>query len=224
MAAKKDNGVGTLNKQLTEQLKKYKEELKEWESKYTKDVAMLREKLIKAQKKNILLGGSTDKVREILRFHAFGYASGNIFSILTREKGLDITLQEVESAVDNIEFLPKEDYLFYLECKQEFAEKVNVDSGFFTSSIYKKYMMLETVYSSGLAKAREVEDDQLILKYAGELTKLYNNMSTAFAKNGVDLSGQKSTKELMDDYDEKKKQMEKKGNIIKFNTKDMKII
>lgn len=208
--------------ELTKKLIEWKNKYKDLESETTKTIQKLKEENRKLMKNSILGGASSDKHKEVLRLSAFGYAPGNIHNILTTEKGMQITLEEVELIVDKIELMPRELYKFYLDCKQDFKDKVSIDSGFFKSAIYKKYMLLESTASSGLARAKEAGADDLILKYTDQLVKLYEKMSNTFFKNGVDMSMDKSVEDLMEKYETNKENA--LGNIIKLDMTKLKVL
>lgn len=200
-----------LAKALSEKLQEKNQEILDIKSQYERDTARLREENRKLLKQKILLEQNSDKTKEILKLAANGYNIKNIYDILTKEKGLDLSLDEVKITVDKIDLLPDTLYKYYLECKQDFKDKVAIDSGFFTNAIYKKYMLLENTVSVQLGRAEESGDEKLITSCIQQLTTIYDKMSNTFFKNGVALEDTKTIEDLMSDYDKTKE-----VKIIKF--------
>jgi hypothetical protein len=167
-------------------LTKYKKEAEEQKKEFESKIEALMEQMSTLQKKNILLGDKADRTKEVLRLRAFGFPPATIHGVLTEEKGIDITLQDVIRIVNNIENMPDDLYKYYVECKKDFTDKVTIDPSFFSTTIYKKFSLLETVLSEQLAKARELDDSAQVLKYVDSMMKLYAEMSKVFAKNGIE--------------------------------------
>ncbi len=218
--------IEDLEDELTEKKKKdsdlsklvinYKKQLDETIKQKEQEKVEIQKELDQLKKKNILLGDNVDRTREVLKLSAFGYATSYIYNTLVREKNIDITVKDIERIVTNIEIMPPDLYEFYMVCKREFAEKVSIDNSFFTSTIYKKFMLLETIYDQELARARELEDQANILKFGAELTKIYSEMGKMFAKNGVEAKKQDDVKELASDVINGTKSMQSKSNFGKL--------
>jgi len=205
---------------LTKKLVDLKMAYRELEAETSKEIQKLKAENMKLLKQANLRNPSKERIekqKEVLRLYASGYAPGNIYQILTSEKGIAITLEETQLIVDKVEMLPPEMYRFYLASKKDFKEKITIDGGFFKSAIYKKFTLLETVQSAGLARAREIGDDALILKYSDQLMKLYEKMSNTFFKNGVELAADRTVEELMADFGVD--DTEKEKSIIRFKAK-----
>ena len=177
----------------------YKKELDDVKTIHNSELKELRDKLAQLERKNILLGDKADRTKEVLKLSAFGFAAGNIHTILNNEKGIDITLQEVIRIVDNIDNMPPEEYLFYSQCRKEFTDKVTIDPSFFSTTVYKKYMLLETTLSEQLTKAKELDDSKMIHTYTESLMKLYGEMAKVFAKNGIDVKRESALDDLNND-------------------------
>lgn len=200
--------------QLSDKLQDKNREIIEMKNLHERDIARLKEENRKLLKQKILLEQDSVSAREILKLAAHGYNIKNIHDILTREKGLDLSVDEVKLTVDKIDLLPDDLYKYYLGCKKDFKDKVSIDSGFFTNAIYKKYMLLENTVSYQLARAEEAGDEKLITSCVGQLTTIYDKMTTAFAKNGMSMQDDKSIEDLMSGYEESKE-----TKIIKFSQK-----
>lgn len=200
-------------KEMTEKLRAKNNEIKDMESVYEKKLAELQESNRKLLKHNTLLNANSDETKEIVRLVASGYGAGNILEVLTKEKGMNVSLDQIHVTMDKIDLLPDNLYRFFLQCKQDFKDKVSIDSGFFTNIIYKKFTLLENETSAQLARAKEMGDEKLILQCVQQLASLYDKMSATFAKNGLDLTQDKTVEDLMGDYDKNKNE----SSVIKFS-------
>lgn len=192
----------------------YKSTIEELNKEHENELRALKEELAKVERKNILLGDKADRTREVLKLSAFGFAAGNIHSILNKEKGIDISLQDVIRIVDNIDNMPPDEYKFYNDCKKDFTDKVTIDPSFFTTTVYKKYMLLESTLSEQLARAKELDDVANIHKFTESLMKLYGEMAKVFAKNGIDIKRESELDKINNDIISTPK--EKTSNSIKF--------
>lgn len=208
------------NQQIVQLQKELDRKVKEYE--YT--IADLREQLRKEQKKNLYFDKSSDVTKQVVKLAACGYNIKNIYDILTKERGIDIDLTRVKMIVDTVEDLPDELYQYYLKCKKEFKDNSSIDSGFFTSVIYKKYLLLENTLSAELAKSENEGDKEAVLDCVRQLVSIYDKMTNAFFKNGITLDADKTVEEIMENYNENKEKSTKIINLNDINDKDIGII
>ena len=132
---------------------------------------------------------------------ASGYNIKNIFDILTTKLALDVDLDTIKLTVDTLDNLPDNMRKYYLECKKEFKDQTSIDSNFFKNTIYKKYMMLENAISYELAKAQESGDTKMVSQCTSQLMSIYEKMTNAFSKNGINMEGDKTVEDLMSSYE-----------------------
>lgn len=208
------------NQQIVQLQKELDRKVKEYE--YT--IADLREQLRKEQKKNLYFDKSSDVTKQVVKLAACGYNIKNIYDILTKERGIDIDLTRVKMIVDTVEDLPDELYQYYLKCKKEFKDNSSIDSGFFTSVIYKKYLLLENTLSAELAKSENEGDKEAVLDCVRQLVSIYDKMTNAFFKNGIKLDADKTVEEIMENYNENKEKSTKIINLNDINDKDIGVI
>ena len=208
------------NQQIVQLQKELDRKVKEYE--YT--IADLREQLRKEQKKNLYFDKSSDVTKQVVKLAACGYNIKNIYDILTKERGIDIDLTRVKMIVDTVEDLPDELYQYYLKCKKEFKDNSSIDSGFFTSVIYKKYLLLENTLSAELAKSENKGDKEAVLDCVRQLVSIYDKMTNAFFKNGITLDADKTVEEIMENYNENKEKSTKIINLNDINDKDIGVI
>lgn len=208
------------NQQIVQLQKELDRKVKEYE--YT--IADLREQLRKEQKKNLYFDKSSDVTKQVVKLAACGYNIKNIYDILTKERGIDIDLTRVKMIVDTVEDLPDELYQYYLKCKKEFKDNSSIDSGFFTSVIYKKYLLLENTLSAELAKSENEGDKEAVLDCVRQLVSIYDKMTNAFFKNGITLDADKTVEEIMENYNENKEKSTKIINLNDINDKDIGVI
>ena len=208
------------NQQIVQLQKELDRKVKEYE--YT--IADLREQLRKEQKKNLYFDKSSDVTKQVVKLAACGYNIKNIYDILTKERGIDIDLTRVKMIVDTVEDLPDELYQYYLKCKKEFKDNSSIDSGFFTSVIYKKYLLLENTLSAELAKSENEGGKEAVLDCVRQLVSIYDKMTNAFFKNGITLDADKTVEEIMENYNENKEKSTKIINLNDINDKDIGVI
>lgn len=159
--------------------KEYEILLEKLKNDYEQKITELTKKLATELRYKVINTPASDlKMKEIIRLFAFGYSTGMIFKMLTEEKGMNITIQEIDIAVSKIDLLNKDLHKYYLECKEEFKIKAQVDSGFYNTTIYKKYALLENETSISLVKAKEEGNETLKLKCIEQLNKIYEKLAT----------------------------------------------
>ncbi len=203
-------------KDITTKLAEKNKEITEMKTHYEFELQKMKKenmKLLKAQ----IRSSNAEKYKLALRLYANGFGVGLIHRTMVYEEGEEITLDEIRSLIDRIDMLDDELRQYFYKCKKEFTENVNINKGFFASTIYKKYQLLENVVSEQLIKAQEVGDDELTLKCVNELKNIYKEMSAVFFKNGFETESDGVMEELESDYNESKA-----ATIISF--KDMKIV
>jgi hypothetical protein len=188
--------------------KKYTEKVAEMErqkTEYEDSIRDLRRENMRLVKQSIRTS-NLEKYKAVLRLYANGFGIGLIYKTLVEEEGEDITLDEIRSLVDRVDILDDELRHYYYACKKEFTDNVQVNKGFFASTIYKKYQLLENVLSEQLIKAQELDDEQTVLKCVAELKNIYKEMSATFFKNGFDNQQNTTVIEIKESYNENKTQ------------------
>lgn len=187
-----------------------------------RDIARLELKLTSANRNSYIVS-ATEKHKQIIKLFAFGFSIGATYKICTEEMGLDVTIDEVESITNSIDFAHEELQRYYVEMKELFQAKNSLDKGFFSSSLYKKLQLLENEISLSMVKAKEVGDEGLKLKCTENLLKIYERMATMFSKNGLDIFSKQLSVKLLDDYDKQNDKVFKKGEVVEIDINDINI-
>lgn len=190
-------------KDITSKLAEKNKEISDMKSYYELELQKIKRENMKLLKAQILISNA-EKYKIALRLYANGFGVGLIHRTMIYDEGEEITLDEIRSLIDRIDMLDDELRRYYYECKKEFADNVNINKGFFASTIYKKYQLLENVVSEQLIKSQEIGDDELTLKCVNELKNIYKEMSAVFFKNGFDTEVTDEISELEDDYNTSK--------------------
>lgn len=201
---------------MTSKLIKKNEEISGLKDYYEEQMKGLKKDNLKLLKAQIRVSNA-DKYKFALRLYANGFGVGLIHRTMVYEEGEEITIDEIRSLIDRIDMLDDELRQYYYKCKKEFSENVGINKGFFASTIYKKYQLLENVVSEQMIKSQEVDDDEMTLKCVNELKNIYKEMSNVFFKNGFETEANNDIEELEQDYNESKT-----ATIISF--KDMRVI
>lgn len=188
-------------------------EINNLKNEYAKEKAALLERLRRLEQRDKLFNNDSVITKQIIRLSASGYNIKNIYDILTTKLALDVELDTVKLTVDTLDNLPDELRQYYLECKKEFKDQSSIDSNFFKNTIYKKYMMLENIIAYQLAKAQEAADDKTVANCTQQLMAIYEKMSNAFFKNGINVEGDRTVEELMESYETVKEE----SKIIKLD-------
>ena len=188
-------------------------EINNLKNEYAKEKAALLERLRRLEQRDKLFNNDNVITKQIIRLSASGYNIKNIYDILTTKLALDVELDTVKLTVDTLDNLPDELRQYYLECKKEFKDQSSIDSNFFKNTIYKKYMMLENIIAYQLAKAQEAADDKTVANCTQQLMAIYEKMSNAFFKNGINVEGDRTVEELMESYETVKEE----SKIIKLD-------
>lgn len=188
-------------------------EINNLKNEYAKEKAALLERLRRLERRDKLFNNDNIITKQIIRLSASGYNIKNIYDILTTKLALDVELDTVKLTVDTLDNLPDELRQYYLECKKEFKDQSSIDSNFFKNTIYKKYMMLENIIAYQLAKAQEAADDKTASNCTQQLMAIYEKMSNAFFKNGINVEGDRTVEELMESYETVKEE----SKIIKLD-------
>ncbi|MGL6131095.1 MAG: hypothetical protein ACRCZ9_05745 [Fusobacteriaceae bacterium] len=203
-------------KDITSKLAEKNKEITDMKTHYEFELQRIKKENLKLMKSQIRTSNA-EKYKLALRLYANGFGVGLIHRTMVYEEGEEITLDEIRSLIDRIDMLDDELRKYFYVCKKEFTDNVNINKGFFASTIYKKYQLLENVVSEQLIKSQEIGDDELTLKCVNELKNIYKEMSAVFFKNGFETESDGTMEELESDYNDNKA-----ATIISF--KDMKIV
>jgi len=200
---------------LTAKLQEKNQEIARITREFSEKIIALQKENARLQKRQVVLSNN-DRYKKALRLHANGFSVGHIYRIMNQEYGIDITLDEVRTLVDKVDFLDDDLQDYYNKCKKEFGDRLSIDKGVFANTMYKKFQLLENVVTHQLEKAIEIDDERTVLACSTELKNIYKEMSTVFFKNGFENTIDGNINESIDGY---KKTKENVGKLIKFNTK-----
>lgn len=195
------NEIKMKDKDLLRMLQEKNKEISELKTLHEKEIAELQERIRRLEQRDRLFNTDEIITKQIIRLSASGYNIKNIFDILTTKLALDVDLDTIKITVDTLDNLPDSMRKYYLECKKEFKDQTSIDSNFFKNTIYKKYMMLENAISYELAKAQEANDTKMVSQCTSQLMSIYEKMTNAFSKNGINMEGDKTVEDLMSSYE-----------------------
>lgn len=168
---------------------------------------------------------ASDKEKKIVELYAQGIPAGFIYKIFIEQLYIDIGLQEIEKLIMYIDSsspkLPLELMEHYVLSKKVFTERSSLDKGFFASSLYNKFKLLEGEYSISLMKAKDSDDEESKRKILDQMTKLLQVQATVFSKNTLSIFGSKNTENITADYDKEVNALfdDSEGNVIRFKKK-----
>ena len=168
---------------------------------------------------------TSDKEKKVVELYAQGIPAGFIYKIFLEQLYIDIGLQEIEKLImyidSNSPKIPVELMEHYITSKKVFTEKSSLDKGFFASSLYNKFKLLEGEYSISLMKAKDSDDEESKRKILDQMAKLLQIQATVFSKNTLSIFGSKTTENITADYDKEVSSLydDSEGNVIRFKKK-----
>lgn len=207
---------------LTENLQSEKNRVKELEARLKE-----AEESIATFKKS---GGTSpirasDKEKKIVELYAQGIPAGFIYKIFIEQLYIDIGLQDIEKLImyvdSNSPKLPLELMEHYILSKKTFTEKSTLEKGFFASSLYNKFKLLEGEYSISLMKAKDSDDEEAKRKILDQMAKLLQIQASVFSKNTLSIFGNKNAENITADYDKEVSSLfdSEDSNVIRFKKK-----
>ena len=149
---------------------------------------------------------TSEKEKKVAELYASGLPSGFIYKVLMEQLHINVSLNDIEKIVSNLEgdgrSVSIELLDHYLKSKKIFTEKNTVEKGFFTSSLYKKFKLLEEEYSILLMEAKDEGNAEEKRKILDQMARLYQIEATTFSKNTLSIFGKQSAESVTKDYDE----------------------
>lgn len=148
---------------------------------------------------------ASDKEKKVAELYASGLPSGFIYKMFMEQLHIDMSLNEIEKIVSRLEGDGKAISLdllnHYVEAKKIFTEKNTVEKGFFASSLYKKFKLLEEEYSILLMIAKDEGNNEERRKIVDLMGRLYQIEASTFSKNTLAIFGKQSVENITKDYD-----------------------